>query len=68
MAAANGFGATISSCVESYAIPCVVRLRWVICPWMTLAGATFPFASLANAAMRGWLTQFGTRIWPRFVS
>src|SRR5438552_18303423 len=35
---------------------------------MTLAGATFPFASLANAAMRGWLTQFGTRISRRLVS
>ena len=29
---------------------------------MTRAGATFPFANLANAAIRGWLTQFGTRI------
>ena len=67
-AAASGFGAMISSFVESYAMPCVVRLNRVSCPWITLAGATFPFASLANAAIRGWLTQFGTRISCRFVS
>src|SRR4029450_370276 len=35
---------------------------------MILAGAEFPFASLANAAIRGWLTQFGTRISLRLVS
>jgi len=35
---------------------------------MTRFGATFPFASLANAAMRGWLTQLGTRISSRLVS
>src|SRR6267378_3723325 len=38
------------------------------CPVITLFGAMFPFAILANAATRGWLTQLGTRISPRLVS
>jgi hypothetical protein len=28
---------------------------------MMRTGFEFPFADLANTAMRGWLTQFGTR-------
>jgi hypothetical protein len=32
----------------------------VDCPEMIRTGFEFPFADLANAAIRGWLTQFGT--------
>jgi hypothetical protein len=28
---------------------------------MILTGFEFPFADLANTAMRGWLTQLGTK-------
>ena len=37
-------------------------------PVITRAGAMLPFASLANAAMRGCVTQLGTRICSRLES
>src|SRR5205823_14768193 len=61
-------GRTISSFASSYAIPCIVRDRFVRCPSMTRVGATFPFASLANTETLGTLTQLGTRSWSRFES
>jgi hypothetical protein len=42
-------------------MPCIVRLKRVDCPAMILTGFEFPFADLANTAMRGWLTQLGTK-------
>jgi hypothetical protein len=45
-----------------------VRLNLVFCPSMVRFGATFPFASLANAEILGTLTQFGTRTCPRLTS
>jgi len=35
---------------------------------MILTGFEFPFADLANTAMRGWLTQLGTKSWSRLES
>jgi hypothetical protein len=45
-----------------------VRLSLVPWPSITLTGPSFPFASLANTSILGTLTQFGTRICPRFES
>jgi hypothetical protein len=42
-------------------MPCIVRLKLVAWPAMILTGFEFPFADLANTAMRGWLTQLGTK-------
>ena len=61
-ASANGFGTTISSFLSSNAIACDVRARRVRPPSITLTGAVFPFANLANIAIRGLATQLGTRI------
>ena len=41
---------------------CDVLASRVCPPSMTLTGAVFPFANLANIAIRGLATQFGTRI------
>ena len=49
-------------------MPCMVRLSLEACPSITLTGAWFPFASLANAMILGTLTQLGTRIWSRLES
>jgi hypothetical protein len=58
----------ISSFTASYAMPWVVRPSFESWPPMMRAGATLPFASLANAAIRGWLTQLGTSSSCRFES
>src|SRR5947207_10467721 len=59
---------TISSCRLSYAMPCIVRERFVAWPSITRFGATFPFANLANTEILGTLTQLGTRISSRLES
>src|SRR5438093_4913071 len=46
----------------------MVRDNLLAWPYTVRAGAWPPFANLANAAICGWATQFGTRIWSRFVS
>ena len=67
-ASAKALGATISSCAGSYASPWMVRPSMDFCPEITRVGAAFPFASLANTAMRGWVTQLGTKSSSRFES
>src|SRR5438128_5533412 len=59
---------TISSWMASYAMPCIVRDRFVAWPSITRIGATLPFASLANTEILGTLTQLGTRRTSRFES
>src|SRR5207237_7563880 len=54
--------------MESYAKPCMVLLMRVLCPSSARTGGVFSFASLANAAICGWATQFGTRICSRLLS
>src|ERR1700731_267636 len=68
MASAKALGTIISSWTASYAKPWIVRPNFEPWPVITLCGPAFPFANLANAATRGWLTQLGTRIWLRLVS
>src|SRR5436309_802297 len=46
----------------------MVLLIIVFCPSSTRTGGVFSFASLANAAICGWATQFGTRICSRLLS
>ena len=61
-------GMMISSFTSSYAMPCIVRERFVACPSITRVGATLPFASLANTEILGTLTQLGTSRTSRFES
>ena len=46
----------------------MVRANRVDCPAMVRFGGAGPFASLANAAICGCATQFGTRICSRLLS
>src|SRR5262249_38143159 len=46
----------------------MVLLILVFCPSSARTGGVFSFANLAKAAICGWVTQFGTRIWSRLES
>ena len=46
----------------------MVRPNRVLWPEMIRAGAAWPFAILANTAIRGWVTQLGTKSSSRFES